>query len=423
MGQQREKRHSNGRIPDRRKLSDPLPRIGGMTAASLLDDDGLLAALVEREARMRRDYADILELIAEAKRRGVDSLKGYRDLPDLFKDLLRWSTRESRRRITQAEAVCETTSPSGAPVPPAYPHTAAAVAELSAEQIEVITTAPQAVEQILTEAAAVLDPTKLKYLARSAAARLDQDGPEPTEQELVQPRNTLRTTKRRDGRLGFEGVLDAEAGAKFLALLSPLAKPRPSTIEGPDLRSAAERHGDAFVEVIDLAASTNGLPSEGGEKPHLHVTIDHRALRDEIGHALLATGDTITAAQARRLACEAKIIPLVLGSNSEPLDIGRAAYTATIHQRRALTVRDRGCAFPSCDRPAKWCQVHHIDWWSHAGETNIDNLILLCGHHHRLIHHTDWTVEMINGQPVFRPPRYIDPDRTPLRNQLHPRLE
>jgi len=101
-------------------------------------------------------------------------------------------------------------------------------------------------------------------------------------------------------------------------VLSPLAKPRPSDDTGPDPRSAAERQGDALVEILSLAAETGSVPGEAGEKPHVLVTIPLDTLRDGIGHATLDGVGPIHAAQARRIACDAKVIPAVLGSRPNP---------------------------------------------------------------------------------------------------------
>jgi 5-methylcytosine-specific restriction endonuclease McrA len=82
--------------------------------------------------------------------------------------------------------------------------------------------------------------------------------------------------------------------------------------------------------------------------------------------------------------------------------------------RRAVILRDGGCAFPGCGRPARWCQAHHIWHWSHGGPTALDNLVLLCAHHHNVVHHHGWQVHLdTNRLPVFTPPPWIDPDQTP----------
>jgi hypothetical protein len=105
------------------------------------------------------------------------------------------------------------------------------------------------------------------------------------------------------------------------------------------------------------------------------------------------------------------------------LDIGRAERNIPLGMRRALVHRDRGCAFPHCDRPAKWSHCHHIRHWANGGETKLNNLVLACGFHHRLLHSSEWEVAIINGRPKFFPPPFMDPERKPLHNHLHNHLE
>jgi hypothetical protein len=114
------------------------------------------------------------------------------------------------------------------------------------------------------------------------------------------------------------------------------------------------------------------------------------------------------------VGCDAVLIPAILNSVGMVEAMGRSTRAIPRRLRRALVARDRGCAFPGCDRPAGWCQGHHIVHWAHGGPTDLDNLVLVCAHHHRVIHHGGWAVHIgANGLPVFTPPRWIDPDQTP----------
>ncbi len=132
--------------------------------------------------------------------------------------------------------------------------------------------------------------------------------------------------------------------------------------------------------------------------------------------AALDWGAPLSAEAARRLACDARVIPVVLGGAGQPLDVGRVSYTTTLAIRRALVVRDEGCAFPGCGRPPGWCDAHHIVHWADGGETKLSNMVLLCGAHHRVVHHDDWAVRIaVDGRPEFIPPRWIDGDQTPRR--------
>jgi hypothetical protein len=114
--------------------------------------------------------------------------------------------------------------------------------------------------------------------------------------------------------------------------------------------------------------------------------------------------EPLSGAAARRLACDAEVIPVVLGGAGEVLDVGRARRTATPAQRRALRVRDGGCIGPGCERPPAWTKAHHLQHWADGGRTDIDNLCLLCTFHHDQVHHHGWTITMRNGRPHMRPP-------------------
>ncbi|MEV6971162.1 DUF222 domain-containing protein, partial [Hamadaea sp. NPDC051192] len=190
----------------------------------------------------------------------------------------------------------------------------------------------------------------------------------------------------------------------------------------PDLRSAGARRADALVEVCQRIMSAGELPDNGGEKPHLTITLPWDALQAKVGAGLLDTGDLLTPETVRRLACDAMIIPAVLGGDGQVLDVGRARRLIDGPLRRALVLRDKGCAFPGCDRPPQWCHGHHVRSWADGGDTCLANSVLLCGFHHREIHHGHWEVRMRpDGFPEFLPPAFVDPQRRPVRNTLHRR--
>jgi len=383
---------------------------------------------------MRRDYAVLLGLVAELDTRNVAQEQGYPSLLDLLRDVLRITRSEAKRRVSHAHAILDVELVSGGTVEAPLPQTGRALraGELGPEHVDTITKSllrlPNSVspdqrawaEGVLVQAAADMDARTLAKIGTRLRAELDQDGTPPSDKELAHPSNELRFTPKPDGRLAFRGELDPEASALFQGVLSPLAKPRPSSAEGPDLRDTAERYGDALVEILHLAADTGELPSEAGEKPHLLVIASLEALREGLEKALLHGAGMLDAASARRIACDCKLIPAVLGAESEPLDIGRVSYTVPIAIRRALILRDGGCAFPGCGRPHRWCHAHHILSWADGGPTDVANLVLLCGRHHRLIHHSDWQCAIVNGRAEFYPPHCVDSQRRGRRNTLHP---
>jgi hypothetical protein len=166
------------------------------------------------------------------------------------------------------------------------------------------------------------------------------------------------------------------------------------------------RNAEALVEICRFALGYDATGEVGGERPHLVVTIRLEDLENRARAAMLHTGGGLTPAQLRRLACDADIIPVVLGERGEPLDIGRSQRKIPTGIRRLAAARDKGCAHPGCDRPPSWCECHHVIEWRHGGGTTIDNVVMLCRAHHDHIHATEWTIDMSTGIPEFVPPRW-----------------
>jgi Domain of unknown function (DUF222) len=225
-----------------------------------------------------------------------------------------------------------------------------------------------------------------------------------------------------DGRVSGTFDLAPEPGRLFLQELSALSKPEPLVEGVPDMRTKGERQGDAFADLLTIVANAKDMPTEGGSKPQIVVTVPLEVLEGRLkGHAILDGTERISPGQARRLACDAQVIPVVMKGKSVPVDVAVPQYTVPTGMRRALVQRDRGCAYPGCCRPARACHSHHITaWWK--GPTVLWNLVLLCPRHHRLIHASEWEVFLVDGHPWFRPPDFIDRERTPRRNNVHPRL-
>ncbi|MEV1073135.1 HNH endonuclease signature motif containing protein [Micromonospora parva] len=228
----------------------------------------------------------------------------------------------------------------------------------------------------------------------------------------------ITISEQTDGRLRLTGILDTEAAAALRAAIDPLTTPT-----GPDdTRSAGQRRHDALADVCRLALRTGELPERGANPAQVVVTTGYDALARQLGSGTLDTGLQLTPEAVRRLACDAAILPAVLGGAGQPLDVGRQRRLISGPLRRALVLRDRGCAFPGCDRPPRWCDGHHLRHWADGGDTSLDNAVLLCGHHHRHLHHGDWAVHLGgDGHPEFVPPAWLDPEQLPRRNHYHRR--
>ena len=191
------------------------------------------------------------------------------------------------------------------------------------------------------------------------------------------------------GALTYQLILDPVGAAALEAAIGPLSTPVPGPNGERDPRSPQLRRGQALIEVCRRASSATDRPPSG-VKTTLMLTMSYDDLATRVGAATVvgsAQGGSLIAPETvRRLACDAAVIPTVLGSRREILDQGRSTRLATPGQLAALWLRDRGCSFPGCTTPAHWCDAHHLIHWADGGKTHLTNLALLCGRHHSVVH-------------------------------------
>ncbi|MGF9662296.1 DUF222 domain-containing protein [Arthrobacter crystallopoietes] len=326
-----------------------------------------------------------------------------------------------------------------------------------------------AMEHQLTRQATDTDPDTLRIIARSWEAAIDPDGQEPSDEQLAARQGVFLKGKRR-GLHRFEIAATDEQYEHLITAMNTHTNPRLQTTFGESRAAGgtavaaagrlttgtgqdgtgqdgtghdgggAEGGGaeggrpnpgwpaptrpqlllEGLVGSCRIALSTDRLPASGGHRPQVMVTIDYQDLMNATaagtaGQAVF--GGLITPRTVRKMACDADLIPIVLGGKGEVLDMGRAQRLFTPAQRRALVARDKGCAFPGCTMPAHWTEAHHIRYWKkHKGRTSVANGVLLCSFHHHLIHTGDWIIESVDGIPWFIPPAYTDPSQVPRRN-------
>jgi hypothetical protein len=169
--------------------------------------------------------------------------------------------------------------------------------------------------------------------------------------------------------------MDVTLGRRVLAQIEA-ATPPPSEF---DIRTASQRRLDGFA---DLLLSDGDRPSKPLVMAHLSIG---RLAGDPT--EISEVEDTVLSTEAAStVSCDSAVSRIVLAPDSHPLDVGRTTRTVPDPMRRAVITRDRHCRFPGCRRPARWCDAHHIVHWSDGGPTNVDNLVLLCRHHHTLVH-------------------------------------
>ncbi|HSV66008.1 MAG TPA: DUF222 domain-containing protein [Mycobacteriales bacterium] len=286
-----------------------------------------------------------------------------------------------------------------------------------------------AAERALVEHSGTFDPDRVRLLGRRVLDVVDPDHADELLRRQVE-REATEAYTRRDLRIcpagpGLNrvgGFLDTEGAETLRVALDPLAAPRPGdpATGVRDDRTHGQRMADALVELGERALRMGELPDNGGERPTLVVTMPYDKLAAATGVGTLDGGDVLPASQVRRIACDANIIPAVLGGESLPLDLGRSSRHYVGAARRAIILRDRGCVFPGCDRPYQWCHCHHCVHWANGGKTDQNNGVLLCSFHHRAVHHNGWDVRIAkDGLPELLPPRSIDPERKPIRHHRH----
>lgn len=381
--------------------AEPLWTAPGADALAMLER---LAVVEAKVAAARLTAVQVVDVSGAAVAAGAASTAGW------LRGLLRMDPGAAARMVALARSLDTSHPATGA---------ALAAGAITEEHVRVVAhvldAVPEvvdagalaAVEEHLIAEATVCDPRRLAAVGRTLGYCLDPGGELAlAEEEALQvERRWLRLSRRRSGAWDLRGRLDSEAGAEMHTMIESLAKPRPRTDAGPDPRTADQRCADAAAEMVQLARTSPGISTSGGHRPTLLVEIPYETLvgRAGCGPGTFLDGHPLSAGAARRLACDAEIIPVVLGGASQPLDIGRTAYTPPIALRRAVLMRDKHrCATPHCGGLPR--HVHHIVHWVDDGPTALDNLVSLCGHCHRAVHRPEprWVIAVVpGGRPRF----------------------
>jgi hypothetical protein len=277
-------------------------------------------------------------------------------------------------------------------------------------------------EAYLVEQAATFDPRRLRILGRKVLEVVAPEVAEDHERRALEDeerraRRTTRLTFRRrgDGTTEIHArVADTVAG-RLRTYLEAFANPRrdrpaaPGPEPSPDPSARRVPHevrlGRAFCALLE-ALPAKVLPRQGGSATTLVVTIPLDQLRRQVGAAAVGAGvegpERLSATEALRLACTARIVPAVLGGRAQPLHLGRARRLFSDAQRLAMAVRDGACRAEGCDIPADWCEAHHVRRpWAGGGLTDVEDGVLLCSFHHHRAHDPDYTADLRSGRLRF----------------------
>jgi hypothetical protein len=358
-------------------------------------DEQLEADFAELQRAVHVLEAERLRRLAEIHRRQSHRRSGYLSTASWLVDQHRLGWTAAAKDIRTARSLQR------------MPRTREALAtgDLTSSAVQMLVSARHAhpaqfhiAEEALVEAAKRLAAPQLHHAVSHWRQQLDwNEG--LRDAELVHQRRRLTVSTTLLGMVRVDGDLDPETGEVMLTALRDCVDSERKRNSG-DHRTPSQRRVDALGEICRtwLGASSSRT---AGERPHIAVVVDVRALegragyRSELDHAGPVHPETV-----RRLACDASVTRVLTRGGPEPLDVGRRTAVVPGPMRRALVVRDRHCRFPGCDRPPPWCDAHHVQHWANGGPTALSNLVLLCRRHHRLLHEGGLRLDLSGDRPV-----------------------
>ncbi|MCW2753352.1 MAG: endonuclease [Marmoricola sp.] len=408
--------------------ADPVARVhADLDDLGRVDTDQLTAceqaAMLESMGRAEAKFAAIkLRVLASAERGRAAAAAGLASTgqwaaqatnadPVVAHRQVQLSARLEERTITQAALAAGRLSAEHAAV----------IVHADSQLPDSVSTAQRAViEQALVEKAQVMPPTLLRRAARRALAEVEPDPVvvDAHENELVADEEASARSRTRlslhdngDGTVTGHFTVPTLHGHLLRKILETITAPRRGRLGASTAQIGGSStlrtdwdyaRGTAFCEILEH------LPTD-----HLHprtaatvvVTIREETLRGALAVAHLDTLVELSAGEARRLACNATILPAVLGGASVPLDLGRSARLFSEAQRTALGLRHDTSAAEGCDRPFAWTEIHHLQAWAAGGTTGLDNAIGICHFHHQRIHDPAYHHRSGTGGITFHPRR------------------
>ena len=383
-------------------------------------------------ARRRMDPVEY-RLIEETTFSGVPGTHGCATPQAFVAQLLTIPMAQARARVKNAGSFGPRRDIHGIALSPIFGHVAAAVGEgaVTAQAgqaiAKVIDELPDEVaaekgdllEQQMVNYARTVDSSEARKFAQLLAYAMDQDG-RWKDAKKAWKRRGVKIVRHDDGTATITGDLTCELAELVQTVLDAYAAPKPATDGTPDPRSAVQRNHDGLIDAVRDLLQSEQTPATAGCRTTvvLHGQADQFARND--GTMTTGHGYQVPTELAKSwLEPEARAI-MVLFSKTRGIE----AYSSiqrlfTEPQRLVMSARDLGCCFPHCDRPAAWTQAHHVIEYHLSGHTRVDEGALVCDEHHRTFESLGWTNQMIDGQPMWIPPAWIDPTQTPRTNTRH----
>ena len=268
-----------------------------------------------------------------------------------------------------------------------------------------------AAARTLLAEAATLDVDRLYRRARQLRDELDTAGIAERERTRRNARS-LRLFRGNDGMTRATWLLDPESAAIVTDLYDRATSPRrggPTFFSGGDAalvermradeRTPEQYASDAFLDLLRTGADADSSALLSSGAPSIRVVVTAHDLREDVGYARLdGQVEPLSLPTVQRMICAGTHTPILVCSTGQPLDVGRTQRLFTPRQRVALATRDGGCRWAGCERPPSWTEAHHITPWKEAGgPTDVADGILLCRHHHLLVHNNGWRIERHRG--------------------------
>jgi hypothetical protein len=404
-------------------LRDLIGRLPGDDQVADVTVDSLDACFAELKRFEGASAALKARLIATASAAKAHRQAGVSDTGAYLRDRLGVSNREAKR---QAELSKTLDSMEGA---------ADAVADgrLGVEQAGILGRAARnghlgnsdEVERDLLDAATSSNPEDLQRTVRKREQQADADALRRDENRAYALRRASMS-KEPGGMWTLRAELDPVNGELVSRALRAFTRPDPKGTPPEERRSTEKRTADGLIDMAEAALNGGSAGTSGGVRPHVSVVVmaeqpgAHEGCDDGCHdgadpasddgddgsridpskpvppHSFGVTGSgTVLSPEATaRLVCDSSFSRILMAGTSQVLDVGRLSRNWSDPQRRAIVARDGSCRGPGCNRPADWCDIHHIWWWRKGGPSDLANGILLCRYHHRLVHEGGWKVRM-----------------------------
>ncbi|GEL95518.1 HNH endonuclease signature motif containing protein [Cellulomonas composti] len=409
--------------------------LGGLTSAARRAAERALEASTwdaPMRAQALAELDEAARLVAAARVRVLAAADAARDWARSGdRDLAAWHARTTRDGAQVAGARAR-----AAALVAAMPAVDAALGDGRLTEAHVAVLARTAARATPVVAAALADPRVQDGLV-AQGARLDAreyaraverwvaavDPPSDERDHAEQRANRSLWLTDSPSGTHIKGVVDAQAGKRLRLALEALS-PRPGD---DDDRTPEQRRADALAAMADHVLSDPGTTPGALVRPHVSVVLSERTwlalCAGAAGVAGVARvlqgvppvrdedGALVPPAELARLLCDAQLTRIVVDAAGVPVDLGRTQRLFTNEMRRALVVRDGGCAWNGCGIPARWTEGHHLDWWGRdGGGTSVENGVLLCAFHHHLVHAEDLRIVRVWTPPPRRRRALHDPD-------------